>query len=133
MNKKDIRVFLRIIVIIAIVLVLEIPANNGGYYHVPATQGSSYPIVSGTVYDVNNNTISGVRVRIHGTAIESYTDINGTFSLVNVPMGNLTIVASRKDMHLTPDQWKFLLKERISSSLYLHPLGYLLSWVPKEG
>ncbi len=82
--------------------------NFNLYPGVPPTLG----FYVGAVYDeVTNQAIAGVRVRIIGTSIQTYTDGSGTFFISDLPAGDYQVefthedyITKTLDLHITAGQ-----------------------------
>lgn len=53
--------------------------------------------ISGKVIDTDDNPIPGVKVKIHDTTNEVYTDENGEYYLENAPVGEIAVVFSKEN------------------------------------
>lgn len=68
--------------------------SNFTYTSLAFQPSSETGVISGDVYDENNNPIEGALVQVNGTVLEGYTDATGTYNLPALPYADFEITAS---------------------------------------
>lgn len=79
---------MRAVIVCLLILTLR-PISLQAFTHQQST-GS----LSGKVIDTHNEAVYPVAIYVEGTTIGEYTDIDGNYTLKNVPAGNQTLVVS---------------------------------------